>query len=258
MPESDFVYEKGDAIDVGTHGDHDYVFAKGDPVQDTGESAVVFESGTGIGGGGSITFRWYAADGTELASLGPIEDQEFRSGGVRLVINHSGTTGQFTGWLDYIYITSSNTLIDSMEDGGMGEYTTQSGSGGAGGQSSESVTTNQSYDGSYAWEVTTSNGAAASARSTSGLPAYPSSGDTFGVRARWTDGTMADMGLGFGVQDANNYYSTRVDSHQGEDGNTTIDITKTSGGSGSSLASTGAPEMENYQNEWTYMEVEWE
>lgn len=46
-----FVYEEGEAIDVGIHGDHSYVYAGGDPVPDTGGSSLVFESGTGLGGG---------------------------------------------------------------------------------------------------------------------------------------------------------------------------------------------------------------
>lgn len=50
MADSDFVFEEGTAIRVGSHGDHDYVFAAGQEVTDSGKSSVVFESGTGIGG----------------------------------------------------------------------------------------------------------------------------------------------------------------------------------------------------------------
>lgn len=45
-----FVYELGEAIDVGSHGEHDYVYANGKEVFDSGLSTHVFESGTGIGG----------------------------------------------------------------------------------------------------------------------------------------------------------------------------------------------------------------
>jgi len=54
MAKSNFVFEEGKAIDVGTHGDHSYVFHEGDPVPDTGKSAIVFEDGVGIGSGDVI------------------------------------------------------------------------------------------------------------------------------------------------------------------------------------------------------------
>lgn len=50
MANSDFIYESGDPVVVGAHGEHDYVYASGEPVSDTGQSSVVFESGTGLGG----------------------------------------------------------------------------------------------------------------------------------------------------------------------------------------------------------------
>jgi hypothetical protein len=54
MPTSDYVYERGDGIRVGSHGGHSYVFASGDPVNDGGASDLVFESGTGLGSQGMI------------------------------------------------------------------------------------------------------------------------------------------------------------------------------------------------------------
>lgn len=51
MAKSDYVYESGTAVDVGTHGEHSYVFASGEPFTDSGVSTYVFESGTGIRGG---------------------------------------------------------------------------------------------------------------------------------------------------------------------------------------------------------------
>lgn len=48
MADSEFVFEEGDPIFVGSHGDHDFVFANGAPVSDTGESTFVFEAGTGL------------------------------------------------------------------------------------------------------------------------------------------------------------------------------------------------------------------
>lgn len=50
MPLSDYVYHSGDAVSIGTHGAHNYLYASGDPVTDSGASSYVYESGTGIGG----------------------------------------------------------------------------------------------------------------------------------------------------------------------------------------------------------------
>lgn len=50
MPESDYVFERGEPIQVGSHGEHIYVFSQGEPVTDAGVSEFVFESGTGLGG----------------------------------------------------------------------------------------------------------------------------------------------------------------------------------------------------------------
>lgn len=44
----EFVYESGEPVGVGSHGSHDYLFAAGNEVIDNGESAYVFESGTGL------------------------------------------------------------------------------------------------------------------------------------------------------------------------------------------------------------------
>lgn len=55
MTDSSFVFEEGDPIEVGSHGDHDFVYHEGNPVLDGGQSTLVFEAGTGIGGG---IFGW--------------------------------------------------------------------------------------------------------------------------------------------------------------------------------------------------------
>lgn len=51
---SDFVYESGEAITTGFHGETDFVYASGDPVPNNGVSDLVFESGTGLGGGSFV------------------------------------------------------------------------------------------------------------------------------------------------------------------------------------------------------------
>lgn len=51
MTDSDFVFERGEPIDHGEHGDHDLAYHKGSPVLDDGDSSLVFEVGTGLGSG---------------------------------------------------------------------------------------------------------------------------------------------------------------------------------------------------------------
>jgi len=36
MVDSNFVYEEGDPVDIGSHGQHDYVFSAGEKVNDVG------------------------------------------------------------------------------------------------------------------------------------------------------------------------------------------------------------------------------
>lgn len=50
MGQSDFIFENGKSITVGSHGEHSYTFADGKAVADNGVSDFVFESGTGLGG----------------------------------------------------------------------------------------------------------------------------------------------------------------------------------------------------------------
>lgn len=50
MANSDFVFDQGDPVTVGAAGQHDLAFAGGDSVTDEGESTLVFEEGTGLGG----------------------------------------------------------------------------------------------------------------------------------------------------------------------------------------------------------------
>lgn len=52
MPESDFVFDRDRPIIVGSHGEDDYAFANGEPVFNGGNSELVIQSGTPLGGGG--------------------------------------------------------------------------------------------------------------------------------------------------------------------------------------------------------------
>jgi len=46
----DYIFEQGERVATGSHGQTDYVFASGTPVPNTGVSDLVFESGVGLGG----------------------------------------------------------------------------------------------------------------------------------------------------------------------------------------------------------------
>lgn len=47
-----FIFEEGQEVQTGFHGQHDFVYAEGVEVPDTGKSTLVFEQGTGLGGKG--------------------------------------------------------------------------------------------------------------------------------------------------------------------------------------------------------------
>lgn len=59
-----YIYESGEEVTVGSHGAHEYVYASGEPVTDSGVSDLVYESGTGLGGG-----LLYAVNGGDLKPL---------------------------------------------------------------------------------------------------------------------------------------------------------------------------------------------
>jgi len=60
-------------VNVGSHGENDFVFASGEPVSDTGDSELVFESGVGLGGGQGWTITISDSNGKESGSLQVIE-----------------------------------------------------------------------------------------------------------------------------------------------------------------------------------------
>ena len=49
MTDSTFVFDRGEAIEVGNHGDSDFLYHKGTPVENSGDSTLVYEAGTGLG-----------------------------------------------------------------------------------------------------------------------------------------------------------------------------------------------------------------
>ena len=54
MPNSDYVFQSGEPVEVGQAGDHAYEFVSGSPLVDSGASEFVFVSGTGIGSSATV------------------------------------------------------------------------------------------------------------------------------------------------------------------------------------------------------------
>lgn len=50
LPESEFVHEIGEPIIIGEHGADDFLFERGEPVNNADESDFAFQSGVGLGG----------------------------------------------------------------------------------------------------------------------------------------------------------------------------------------------------------------
>lgn len=162
MPDSSFVYEKGDPIQVGSHGDHSYVYHSGDPVTDSGESSFVYESGTGIGGG--VTLRLFSDGGDFHEELSFPEVQNGSVEGIAIHVGYQGNGGTF----DFIR-KNDGTIIDDMEDMDLSEY---SGDVGA-----FNIVKSPVKNGTYA--VHSSPGNHKEIYSKSGLNSYPTAGEPF-------------------------------------------------------------------------------
>jgi hypothetical protein len=93
MAPSDFVYESGEAIDTGSHGDTEFVYNSGTPVPNTGASELVYESGVGLGGG-SVLFYTYAQSDNQYDSMQKFSDYVASDLGLETthVTDRSGTT----------------------------------------------------------------------------------------------------------------------------------------------------------------------
>lgn len=81
MPNSDFIFEKGSAIQVGPAGENNFVFASGESVSDGGDSPFVFEAGTGLGGVSTeveqVDYTFNFNDGSTVdATRGPVTDNQ--------------------------------------------------------------------------------------------------------------------------------------------------------------------------------------
>lgn len=83
-----FIYEEGEEVLTGDHGETELAFAEGDPIPDRGVSDLVFEEGTGIGGGGIVL----SADTTGVHETGYTHTQFYNYAGTES--NH----GEYTAY----------------------------------------------------------------------------------------------------------------------------------------------------------------
>lgn len=86
MVDSGYVYDRGEAIVVGSHGDTSYLYHSGEPVLNRGRSLLVHETGIGLGGGGSLTWNKFL-DGHPNASV------QFNTGQEEVYYEHDGGEG---------------------------------------------------------------------------------------------------------------------------------------------------------------------
>lgn len=86
---SDFVFEDGREVEVGSAGEHDYEFVKGRSLIDEGKSDQTFVSGTGIGGGAGDTMiaRMFDGAANKIAEV-ELNDEEFDTGGIVLLASN--------------------------------------------------------------------------------------------------------------------------------------------------------------------------
>jgi len=107
---ADFVFDRGEAIDLGSHGDTSYVFAGGEPVPNTGESDLVFEDGVGLGGG-VVAGRVYVFAGFQTSTSETYDPDADAWAYVADTPNGSNTT-MATTIGDLIYVQSDSTIYE--------------------------------------------------------------------------------------------------------------------------------------------------
>ena len=121
MPDSDLVFEQGEAIDVGSHGDDDLLYHDGDPVPNTGASSLVFEAGTGLGGDGGITIP-------QLVTLPALSCALDASGDATITalvfLLRAGKEPGLVTYIDALYFT-----VTTLTTTGFGDITMESGTG---------------------------------------------------------------------------------------------------------------------------------
>ena len=85
MPNSDYVFQSGEPVEVGQAGDHAYEFVSGSPLVDSGASEFVFVSGTGIGSSATVI------DDFERGDLSPYIQYGNQNAGITTSPTYEGT-----------------------------------------------------------------------------------------------------------------------------------------------------------------------
>lgn len=94
------LYEEGEAVVVGDHGENDFVYVEGEPVTDSNDAeSIAYEAGTPLGGSLNLDFKFELHDSP--SSETPLESvnatlPDFDSGGIGWrAANSSGSGAQY-------------------------------------------------------------------------------------------------------------------------------------------------------------------
>lgn len=186
MPDSDYVFDRGTPIEVGSDGLNDVLKHSGVGVPDGGDGDFIFEEGRALGGGNlSVALR--DSSGVTIVSTSDLEDDTYRDGGIGYRVNPSSSTT--TAYWDNATL-GDGTVIDDFESGSLS-------SAYSGERSYFDVQSSVVTQGSYALRGEDSS----SHRiiSTSGLNAYPDPGESFTVNMRY-DSNLSSMDFYFACQ----------------------------------------------------------
>ena len=104
MPNSDYVFQSGEPVEVGQAGDHAYEFVSGSPLVDSGASEFVSVSGTGIGSSATVI------DDFERGDLSPY---------IQYGDQYTGITDSWTyeGTYAIAMVGNDNALVSYPGDG---------------------------------------------------------------------------------------------------------------------------------------------
>ena len=111
MPNSDYVFQSGEPVEVGQAGDHAYEFVSGSPLVDSGASEFVFVSGTGIGSSATgIGSSATVIDDLERGDLSPYIQYGNQNAGIT-------TSPTYEGTYAIAMVGNDNALVSYPGDG---------------------------------------------------------------------------------------------------------------------------------------------
>lgn len=118
MGESSYVFESGEPVITGVHGDHSYTYVSGNPLTDKGVSSYVFESGTGIGGeSAKVTISDSTGQDTGDVTIISRNETVENYYGYNASGNTAAAEGNINDYLDVRY-----TVFYIFENADTGEY----------------------------------------------------------------------------------------------------------------------------------------